>query len=98
MIDARDVMLWLPGSLCPRYHEKVMRAGLSTSGRRKCETATVAMGRMATKSVMRQSKGTNGATARMTMPAMKVSEKSIENLNCARLKISEPSVLRICSQ
>lgn len=64
------------------YHEKVMRAGLSASGRRKCEAATVAMGRMATKSVMRQPIGTKGATARMTMPTMKTSEKIMENLNC----------------
>lgn len=45
----------------PFYHEKVMRAGFKASGNKKCEAATVAMGRMATKSLMRQSYGTNGA-------------------------------------
>ena len=37
------------------YHEKVMSAGLRANGRRRCEAATVAMGRMATKSVILQS-------------------------------------------
>lgn len=37
------------------YQEKVMRAGLRTSGNSRWETVTVAMGRMATKSLMRQS-------------------------------------------
>lgn len=63
------------------YHENVIRAGFSASGSRKWLAATVAMGRMATKSVIRQSCGINGATANMTMPAMAVSEKSMENLN-----------------
>jgi len=37
---------------------------------------------MATKSVMRQLYGMNGAVARMIMPMMKAMAKSIENLNC----------------
>lgn len=37
------------------YHEKVINAGFSASGNSKCETVTVAMGRMATKSVIFQS-------------------------------------------
>lgn len=71
-----------PVQLVIVYQEKVIKAGLRASGRRKCEVATVAMGRMATKSVMRHWTGTKGATARMIMPTMKRMEKSIENLNC----------------
>jgi hypothetical protein len=37
------------------YHEKVMRAGLRAMGNRKCDATTVAMGKMATKSVIIQS-------------------------------------------
>lgn len=37
------------------YHEKVMRAGFKARGNKKWEAATVAMGRMATKSLIRQS-------------------------------------------
>lgn len=65
----------------PDYHENVISAGLRASGRRKWELATVAMGRMATKSLIRQSYGTNGATARIIIPAMKTREKTMENLN-----------------
>ncbi len=39
------------------------------------------MGRMATKSVMRQSHGTNGANAIMIMPAILMTAKAMENLN-----------------
>jgi hypothetical protein len=63
------------------YHEKVINAGLRARGSSRCEPATVAMGRMATKSVMCQLKGMKGATARITMPAMKMLAKIMENLN-----------------
>jgi len=36
------------------YHENVINAGLSTSGKSRCDAETVAMGKMATKSVMCQ--------------------------------------------
>lgn len=39
------------------------------------------MGRIATKSVICQLYGINGATARIIMPTMKMVAKSIENLN-----------------
>jgi hypothetical protein len=61
-----------------------MRAGFRAIGRSRWLAATVAMGKMATKSVMRQSRGTKGATARITMATMKKSENVIEYLNCAR--------------
>jgi len=37
------------------YHEKVINAGFRASGNSRCEVVTVAMGRMATKSVIFQS-------------------------------------------
>lgn len=67
-----------------------MSAGFSASGSKKCDVATVAMGRMATKSVIFQSYGTNGATARMIMPTMNMSDKSIEYLNCERRVSCQP--------
>lgn len=36
------------------YHENVMSAGLRASGSRRCDPATVAIGKIATKSVMCQ--------------------------------------------
>lgn len=36
------------------YHEKVIRAGFNAKGRRRWLPATVAMGRIATKSLIRQ--------------------------------------------
>lgn len=63
------------------YHEKVINAGFNASGNNKCDAATVAMGRIATKSVMCQLYGIKGATARMTMPAMNKLAKSMEILN-----------------
>jgi len=77
-----------PNSIYPPrgsiYHENVINAGFRAIGSNKCEAATVAMGKMATKSVMCQLYGMNGAVARMIMPTIKVMEKSIENLNCKR--------------
>jgi hypothetical protein len=58
-----------------------MRAGFKANGSRKWLTATVDMGKIATKSVIRQSQGTNGATARMTIPAIETSANKMENLN-----------------
>lgn len=58
-----------------------MSAGFKANGSNKWLAATVAMGRMATKSVMRQLTGTNGATAIMTIPIMKISANAIEYLN-----------------
>jgi hypothetical protein len=69
------------GGVLVLYHEKVMRAGLRARGRSRCEVATVAMGRMATKSVIRQSYGMKGPVAKMTMVAMNKTENSMENLN-----------------
>jgi hypothetical protein len=77
------------------YHENVIRAGLRARGRSRWLAATVAMGKMATKSVMRQSYGTKGATARMTMPAMKMHEKIMENLNCKISEISIRFIIRV---
>ena len=65
----------------PRYHENVINAGFSASGKRRCDPATVAIGRIATKSRMCQLYGTNGATARMIMPTRKTVANNIENLN-----------------
>lgn len=58
-----------------------MRAGFRTMGSSKWLTATVAIGRIATKSVMRQLNGTNGATARMMMATIKPRENKIDHLN-----------------
>ena len=63
------------------YQEKVMSAGLRDSGNSKWLAATVAIGRMATKSVILQPTGTNGATAMTIMPTMKITAKAMENLN-----------------
>lgn len=62
-----------------------MRAGLRAIGSKRWLVATVAMGRMATKSVIRQSIGTKGATARMTIATMKRMENAIEYLNCTEI-------------
>lgn len=62
-----------------------MRAGLRAIGSSRWLVATVAMGRMATKSLMRQSRGTKGATARMTIAVMKKRENAIEYLNCKEI-------------
>lgn len=72
-----------PSSPAQNHQENVINAGFSASGNSKCDPATVAMGRIATKSVMCQLYGINGATAKIIMPTMKMVEKSIENLNCA---------------
>lgn len=63
------------------YQEKVIRPGFSAMGSSKWLAATVDMGKMATKSVMRQSWGTKGATARMIMPTINARAKIMENLN-----------------
>lgn len=63
------------------YHENVINAGLSAMGNKKWLAATVAMGKIATKSWILQSCGMKGASARMIMAAIKVREKSMENLN-----------------
>ena len=63
------------------YQEKVMSAGLRASGNSKWLAATVAIGRIATKSVILQPTGTNGATAMTIMPTMKITAKAMENLN-----------------
>lgn len=74
-------MLLNRGELVTVYQEKVMRAGFRAMGSKRWLVATVAMGRIATKSLMRQSIGTKGATARMMMAVMKNREKAIEYLN-----------------
>lgn len=71
--------MWLHRSA--RYQEKIIRAGFSAMGRSICDTTTEDMGRMATKSVMCQPHGTNGATAIMIITTMKVSENIIDHLN-----------------
>lgn len=58
-----------------------MRAGLRAKGRRKWLAETTDMGRIAAKSVIRQSYGTNGAIAIMMMATMKSRDIVIENLN-----------------
>jgi len=63
------------------YQENVINAGLSASGNNKWLAVTVAIGRIATKSVISQPYGMNGATAKITMPAMPTSENMKENLN-----------------
>jgi hypothetical protein len=64
MISLKDSVIWdrrklrramRDGKPNALYHEKVMRAGLSAMGKRKCDATTVAMGKMATKSVIIQS-------------------------------------------
>lgn len=67
-----------------------MSAGLSAIGSKKCEAVTVPMGRMATKSVIRQSCGTKLPCAMMIMPAMETHESAMENLNCCSLAESTP--------
>lgn len=63
------------------YQEKVISAGFSARGSSKWLADTQLMGRIATKSVIFQSCGTNGARARMIMPAMMIEAKIMENLN-----------------
>lgn len=70
------------------YQEKVIKAGFNAIGRSKCEVATVAMGKMATKSVMRQLYGMKGAQARTIMRMMKPNEKIMEYLNWRRIDVS----------
>ena len=60
-------------------------SGLSAIGRRKCEAQTVAMGRMAVKSVILQSHGTKGQTAKTIIAMQPSSAKSMLHLKPLRI-------------
>ena len=66
------------------YHEKVMRAGFKTIGRSMWLVVTVAMGNIATKSLICQSGGMNVPQASTIMPIMPMRANAMENLNFLR--------------
>ena len=63
------------------YQEKLIKLGFKANGNSKCETVTVAMGSIATKSVILQSYGTKLAFAKTIIAVIPNKLKAIENLN-----------------
>lgn len=66
------------------YHWKVIKAGLRAIGNSIWLAATVAIGKMATKSLINQEWGINSAVASIIIPMIAMSEKINEILNLFR--------------
>ena len=66
------------------YHWKVIKAGFSAIGSNMWLAATVAMGKIATKSLISHVRGMKEPVARIIIPAIANVEKAKENLNFFR--------------
>lgn len=58
-----------------------------------CETTIVDMGKMETKSVIRQSHGTKLAVAMMIIMTINIKQNDMDHLNCWRTRVSEKNLV-----